>query len=763
MAIFVLGAGLFTADPLAAAPVGIDIPAGKLRDALDALSSQAHISVAVVGRMPSLPTPSVRGRMEPDEALSRLMAGSRWQARKVGPATWQLVPVRPPPARQKIMPRQDIQGSQDIIVTALKRDQFLLQAPAAISVIGGERFGAGSTARGSSDIAEQVGSVFATSLGPGLERLFLRGVADSPFNGPTQSTVGLFLDDSRINYALPDPDLRMVDIDRVEVLRGPQGTLYGTGNLGGIVRIVTNRPELDQFGGSLAAEGLSTAHGGMGGGLEGVANIPLAHGKLALRLAAYTDTSGGWIDDPSRGISDINRVNRSGGRINVRWKPGGGDWTIDLSIIAQDLQARDSQYAMSGLAHHTAIAEPHRNRFFLTRIEARGPIGGLDFLSTTAIESNRVDSRLDAGTVASGLGLTPPLAYDERRDVYLVSQEFRLSDPRDARKWVVGVSIINAINVTRSLFVPASGPVASARSMADERLEAAAFAEAVQPLGSGFDFTLGLRAFSSQSVDDPRQPIAKVKPDIAFTPSATLSWHPSQRQLFWLRYASAIRPGGSGRDGSGTSITFKSDDLKSLELGSRSTLLDGHIIVNATAFLLDWRNLQSDRIGLDGLVTTVNIDDATNYGVEFNAHAKWSDFTAEASLIRQHGRLKTLDPVSGIHPQLPVLPDISASGRIAWDSRIGDFDVGAHLALNFWGAFRLGFDPTFQQDVPSRVLLGAGALIGRDSWRLSLNISNLLDSSSDSFAFGNPFTFRSIAQRTPVQPRTIGLRFERRF
>lgn len=299
--------------------------------------------------------------------------------------------------------------------------------------------------------------------------------------------------------------------------------------------------------------------------------------------------------------------------------------------------------------------------------------------------------------------------------------------------------------------------------MADEKLEAAVFGEAVQSLGSGFDFTLGLRAFSSQSVDDPRQPIANVKANIGFTPSATLSWHPSANQLFWLRYASAIRPGGSGQDGSGTSVTYKSDYLKSLELGGRLTLAHGHIVLNASAFALDWRDLQSDRIGLDGLVTTVNIGDANNYGVEFNARAKWSDFTLEASLIRQHGRLKDPDPVFGIRSQLPVLPDISANSRLAWDSRIGDFDIGAHLALNFWGDSRLGFDPAFQQDVPSRLILGAGAMIGQDSWRLSLNISNLLDSSSDSFAFGNPFTFRTIAQRTPVQPRTIGLRFERRF
>jgi outer membrane receptor protein involved in Fe transport len=494
-----------------------------------------------------------------------------------------------------------------------------------------------------------------------------------------------------------------------------------------------------------------------------VLNIPLVKDKLAVRAVGYADSSGGWSDDPSRGLSNINRVNRAGGRIDLRWKPGGGDWTLDTSLVAQDLRARDTQYATNGLSHDTALAEPHHNRFLLVRFEARGPLAGLDFLSSTAIENNRVDSRFDASAVAAQRGTASPLAYDERRNVYLISQEFRLTDPRDAHKWVVGVSIIDTINIIKSWFVPPTGALLPARSLANERLEAAAFGEAVQSLGSGFDFTLGLRAFTSQSLNDPREPISKAKPSIGFTPSATLSWHPSSRQLFWLRYASAIRPGGLTQDESGTPVTFKSDDLKSLELGSRLTLLDDHLVLNMAAFALDWRNLQSDQIDLNGLVTTVNIDDATNYGAEFDARVKWSDFTLEASLTRQHGRLRTPNPTTGIRPRLPVLPDISARGRLAWDSRVGTFDVGAHLSVNFWGDTQLGFDPAFPQNVPSRVIMGAGAMIGRDNWRLSLSISNLMNSRSDTFAFGNPFTFRITPQSTPTQPRTIGIRFERRF
>lgn len=762
MTIFVLSACLVGAEPAWAAPAAVDLPAGTLRQALDQLTLQARISVAVEGRMPVLRTPAVRGRMEAGDALARLLAGSGWEARQLRPNFWKLVRARKAPAPPR--PPAPIRAPPpvDIVVTALKRDQQLLTMPASVSVVDGTRFASASTARGSSDLAEEVVSVFSTNLGPGRERLFLRGVADSPFNGPTQSTVGLFLDDSRINFALPDPDLRLVDIERVEVLRGPQGTLYGTGALGGIVRIVTNRPEMNQWGGGGAVEGSAVEQGGMGGAVEAYINAPLTPGRLAVRATAYHDSVGGWINDSLTGRSDVNRSLRTGGRINLRWTPN-PDWTFDLSIMAQDLRVRDTQYATSGMSRANALAEPQRNQFFLARIEARGPIGALDFLSSTAIESNQLDSRFDASTVASQQGLTAPLAYDEQRRVYLITQEFRLSDPKSPHHWVVGVSIVDAVNVLEGTFVPASGASVQARRQGNLTLEAAAFAEAKQPILPHVDLTVGLRAFTSQIADDPRDVKGPGSRKDGFTPSATLSWQPNPDALFWMRYASAIRPGGRNRTGIDTAIDYKSDKLESVELGSRATLFDGHVVLSSVAFGLKWNNLQSDRIGLDGLVTTVNVDDATNYGVEMDARAQWHDVSLEASLTRQHGRLVTRDPLTNSRPRLPVLPDISGRMRLAWDHNFGAWGGGAYIAANYWGPAQLGFDPAFRQSVPGRVLLNIGASITRDSWRVSLSVSNLLDSRKDSFAFGNPFSFRTETQYTPPQPRTFGLRFERNF
>lgn len=758
--IFGLFGLLHGADPAWAEPVAIDVPAGTLRQALDRLTRQARISVAVAGQMPALTTPLVRGRMEAGDALARLLAGSLWEARQVRANTWKIVRRRkitqasPPPGKEA--------KALDIVVTALKREQMLLASPASISSVEGARFGSASMAGGSSDLAEEVVSVFSTNLGPGRERLFLRGVADSPFNGPTQSTVGLFLDDSRINFALPDPDLRLVDVERVEVLRGPQGTLYGTGALGGIVRIVTNRPEMGAWGGGVAIEGSSVSHGATGGAAEAYANVPLSSDTLALRAVGYSDSTGGWIDDDLRGLSNINRATRKGGRANVRWLPAAA-WTIDVSLAAQDVVVRDTQYATSGLSRANALAEPQRNRFFLARIEARGPIGAIDFLSSTAVEKNQLDSSFDASAVASQHLLSAPLAFTEKRQIFLISQEFRLSDPRDRHRWVFGVSIVDAVNVLQDWFVPQNGPRLTAQTQANLTVEAAAFGEATQPITDNLGITIGLRAFTSQISDDPRDPKGPGTKSEGFTPSTTLAWRPSSKALLWVRYASAVRPGGRQRTGAGDVVGFKSDRLNSLELGNRLTMFDGHMVISIVGFGLKWHDLQSDRIGLDGLVTTVNVDDATNYGVEMEGRSEWHDFAIEASFTRQHGRLSSRDPISGTRPRLPVLPDFSGRARLSWDRSFGDWSASLYITANYWGAAQLGFDPAFPQRVPARLPVGMGASVAHEGWRASLSISNLLDSQKDSFAFGNPFSFRTTREYTPGRPRTLGLRLERNF
>ena len=132
---------------------------------------------------------------------------------------------------------------------------------------------------------------------------FLRGLTDSIVPGLGESVVGVYLDDVRIGDDEPDPDLELVDVDRIEVLNGPQGTLYGSGSLGGLVRIVTHQPDMDQFGGAASASIAQTKYGGLSNSLDGMVNLPLPDDNAAIRVVGYERRDAGYIDQTRLGIS----------------------------------------------------------------------------------------------------------------------------------------------------------------------------------------------------------------------------------------------------------------------------------------------------------------------------------------------------------------------------------------------------------------------------------------------------------------------------
>ena len=134
----------------------------------------------------------------------------------------------------------------ELLVTARKRPERLDTLPAGISVVSGDQLIA-TAAGGARDTAGQLVGVLATNLGPGRDKLLMRGLSDGAFTGRARSTVSTYLDDAPINYNAPDPDLRLTDVERIETLRGPQGALYGSGALSGVYRIVANKPDPEAY------------------------------------------------------------------------------------------------------------------------------------------------------------------------------------------------------------------------------------------------------------------------------------------------------------------------------------------------------------------------------------------------------------------------------------------------------------------------------------------------------------------------------------
>ncbi len=711
----------------------------------------------MAGVLPATPTRKIARARTVADALKGLLAGTRLRAIRIDATTWRIEPLPPHTARARPLAPPVVEGG-DIIVTASKRDERLSDLPASITILGGPALGRLASKRGLVDLLATTDGSFSTNLGPGRDRVFLRGVADSAFNGTSQSLVSLYLDDARIGYSSPDPDLRMVDIDRVEILRGPQGTLYGTGALGGVIRIVTTAPDLDHAAGSVAGEVTGINNGAFGGALEGTLNLPILAGTLALRASGWTETMPGWINDTGRGKRDVNRTGRSGGRIALRWAIGDG-WTATASGIAQTIDARDSQYATGGLSRSTAIAEPQDNDFLSASLDVHGPIGSLDAQSTTSIVSHEFASTYDASVMAGALGTIAPVAYVEDRAIRLLTQEVRLSDPTARHPWIVGASILHATTRLKGRFVSDAGNVLG-RDDKEAVFEAAMFAEGTQRLSSALDLKIGLRGFVTVNDIEQQGPDEQSTTKLGVTPSGTLSWHRDDVGMIWLRYASAIRPAGVTRASISTERRIPGDELQSLELGWRIRGLNDRLSLSGAIFGSIWEHLRSDVVGSDGLFGTVDAGNATNYGVEFGGRFDPRPYTIDFGTTIQRARLTS--PASDRAGQdgyrLPVVPDYSARLGVTRRFSLIGMPASGYLTARYIGQTRLSFDPLLDRPAGDYATVGAGATLDDGPRHWSIDVDNLLDGRGNSFGFGNPFTLATTTQTVPIRPRAITLR-----
>ena len=748
------------ADPRRQAPQPIAIPAGSLRSGLDSLARQTGISIGMAGALPNLTIRRIDRASDVADALRRMLAGSHLRAVRIDATTWRIEPVparRAPtrPPRQTALP--PLVGG-DIIVTASKRDERLSDLPTAISIAGGQTLDRLAGRRGLVDVMATTDSAFSTNLGPGRDRIFLRGVADSAFNGTSQSLVSLYLDDARIGYASPDPDLRLVDIDRVEILRGPQGTLYGTGSLGGVIRIVTAAPDLDRFTGTAAIEGTHVNTGAIGGAIEGTANIPLVPGRLALRGSLWSETMPGWIDDTGRRKTDVNRTRRTGGRAALRWAIT-DDWQATLNGVIQQIDARDSQYATSGLSRATRLAEPQDNDFTAASLTIRGPLGALDVQATTAFVDQEFGSTYDASILAPSLGVTAPLAYVEDRSARLLSQELRLSDPTARHPWIVGATVLHATGRLTGRFVAAGdGGTVIARRDEEDVTDAALFAEGTQRISGQLDFKLGLRAFSTTS--HLEQQGRERSHRLGVTPSATLSWHRDALGLVWLRYASAVRPAGIDRTAAAADRRIPGDELQSLELGWRIRVARDRLALHGAVFGSTWEHLRSDTVGPDGLLGSIDAGNAVNYGIEAGGRIDFAALSIDLGATLQRARLTS--PASAAFDRddrrLPVVPDISARLGASRDFILRGLPASVYGAARYIGRTRLSFDPLLDRRAGDYAPIDLGAAITSGARHWSVDIVNLLDGRGNSFGYGNPFTLASTTQSVPIRPRTVTLK-----
>lgn len=788
-----VAASLTLAGTAGAAPARFNfkIPAKPRSEALIDLGVQARITLGGASTCPGRSN-AVVGTMTLRQALEAVTADAPCRFEILDNAT---VVIRPVRTAARARPPIESQPSSvsastldSVIVTATKRPTRLGAAAGGVSVISAERL-RDTGAIDTTSISQQAAGFITTNLGAARNKIMLRGLSDGTFTGRTQQTVGTYLDNIPLTYNAPDPDLRLIDVDRVEILRGPQGALYGGGSLSGVYRIVSTKPVLNVWSGSVLGGAAATESGSPSSRVEGVLNLPVATDRAALRLVAYSDVDGGYVDDVNLRLSNVDRTTRAGGRaaLAVTLDP---DWSVLVSGARQDLHATDSQYttpSLGGQKRANQVRETHDNLLQEGAVTITGAGDWGRFVSSTGYVRHRFASRFDATAALNGAGAASVGVgeFDEASKVRLLVEDAVLSSPdTDRFRWLVGLYGLASLEDTdgelrmRTSTDPSRLLYLEARR--DRRRELALYGETAYDLGGGWTASFGGRAFRSQVhttskvVSPPPGQSRDLDRQARFTgisPKFSLQRTWAGGGLLYLLTSEGYRSGGFNSGGlvapSTLRASFKPDHLRNYEIGASVRPWAGRMILRTALFHDVWTDIQTDQYLSSGLSYTANVGDGRNTGLEVEATILAArGLTLEANALFNRPRLSKVNPnfASAAQSELPGVPDVSAGGVARYQR---DLAVDRRLILTteveYVGESRLTFDRRLSPPMGGYVTGRLSAELAIRDWSWTLAVTNPANASSDTFSYGNPFSFGQVRQVTPLRPRTWSLLLARTF
>ena len=387
----------------------------------------------------------------------------------IGVANMAIAQEAKPPAKPgtEQAAKAGTQVIDSVLVTATKRETTVRDVPFSINAQTEEdirRTGAVTL----EDLSRNVAGLAIQNLGPGQSQVSIRGVSSGQIvrdQPGVKEQVGVYLDETAISMSLFTPDLDLFDLKRVETLRGPQGTLYGSGNIGGTIRYITNEAKIGVSEGTIETNVNKISDGGTGGGLKAALNVPM-NDAAAMRVVGYYTKFGGWIDalGPGGG-KDVNSGERTGGRVSFTFQPS-RDVTITPRLISQKVTADGfnrqesfNLYANRFTTTVPAVTLQDRQQYLLQRekFEDKTTIadatikigfGSWDLTSVTTYTDRSILVSRDAsaltGSVSIDLGFPSagvllPSRLNDTTDFKGITQELRLSSKgKGPLQWVVG-------------------------------------------------------------------------------------------------------------------------------------------------------------------------------------------------------------------------------------------------------------------------------------------------------------------------------------
>ncbi|MCG8443200.1 MAG: TonB-dependent receptor, partial [Caulobacterales bacterium] len=537
-----------------------------------------------------------------------------------------------------------------IVVTARKREEDVLDVPISMTVFGAQEI-QNSNITELRDYAVRTPNLsFSQNGNRGRTNFQIRGVGENTITG-TGAAVGFYLDEFALNpTGNGQIDLGLVEIERIEVLRGPQGTLFGKNTIGGAINVVTRKPDGD-FSGRLSAsaERFGTYN------VNGFVNVPLVDDRLAVQVSGFWRESDGFIENVTKGTS--LGEGEFGGRVAVRAKPT-DNLTIDVSALYSKIEAdgllavAQDDFDAGDLVGRSDAPEFHEDELhvYYGRITYESP--WFDAISITGYSDKDRNEGFDGDFGA--LSFFETLGIESSLKTF--SQELRLqSNQPDARlQWTAGVNY--ADTEATNVFSLATGadwpfdPFGFSNPTSSDLQSIAGFGEANIRLLDPLTLTLGVR-YSRDKATQISGETFNGEWD-AWTPKFSLSYDVNDDWLVYGTVSRGYKPGGFDTAISPSDpvleFEFDSETAWNYEVGVKGTAFDGRLIAEAAVFYLDWKDLQarfSDVFGDDfitnaasarsvggelqlSLYPTENLFFQTGLGV---INAEFTDFTQSPS------------------------------------------------------------------------------------------------------------------------------------
>lgn len=565
---------------------------------------------------------------------------------------------------------------EEVVVTAEKRSVNIQQVPASVSAISGSKLETLGL-KNLQDYSQYVPGLVVNQGGsPGQTTVTLRGVAAV---GPG-SVVGYYIDDTPLgssgNYARATAfslDLLPYDVERLEVLRGPQGTLYGAGAMGGLIKYVLKQANTHEYSLQAGTELSYIDHSdGMGNAFRAAANIPLIQDKLGVRISGFEQQDQGYVDNVRLGIGDANDLRQWGGRLAVTFTPT-DKLTVNLNALWYRLHSQDNNTVrLDNLVTHTepnggewlsgtptlgefaqtyGFRQPFTKNIDYYSATVNYDLGAATLTSATSYSETKTAQRQDStdlyGAYTQLFGMPHGVGvFDLGLGLDKFTQEFRLASPSGGKvEWLAGAYYTyeksnnhQLVNVYDANYQPITGPFAAffnpffayAELPSDYR-EYAAFGDLTVHLTDKFDVTGGLRyAHNDQNfeqisdglvlggfTDQPGDSSESV-----LTYQANARYHFTDDSMLYARIASGYRPGGPNATlNAKPTPPVGSDKLTSYEVGLKSTFLNGRLLFNAAVFDIEWKNIQQGVYHPDtGSSNLANAGDAFSRGVEIDGY-----------------------------------------------------------------------------------------------------------------------------------------------